>query len=680
MSRLTLLRLSLPLAALLLTGRAAAQAEEHFQQAVAAYQAGDSAGAIEHLKALLAENPGNEQALALWQSADQDVITHMLMERGELGQLADRFLGLAKAAHQQITEDPGSAAEIVGRVLEGDPLQRDMAMLELRAKFGPWAVPALVPALGDRSDTDHRVCAIQALVRLGDDAVMPLIAVLQSDDVMTRRNAAAVLGTLKDTRAAAALAFMARDDADETTRAVAADALAKLGVSSKDPVLLARGLAEGWFRGDDLLVQPWNSPAVVWEWKDGKPQGRKVLAGLYHLELAEQNGRAALDHGAGDAIRPLLAAIYASMKAETLAAARLPDMQGNELLTAAQERIPNLDKNLALSGSQRGKALILCIASKRRQPLAAMVLMQSMGASGEERQALKAALNDGDPGVSTGAALALAAQGDTDNAVVERLATALTSAPERLVVTIGETGLSGASPGWTLVNSENEVDGLLRAKSLPPKDVVVLQDGMSGVTLDTLVFALKNDPRTAQTPLIVVTKDVDGVTALYGDKLAKVVAAASFTDVAEVAGERDPQQAELVDRARLVADALAAMPASVVRAAGDELTAALGEAGDEAVRAALVRVAGHAAIESALPAVEDIILDDAASPELRREAIIAAAKLWAVHGGSAQQADRLAEKLAALVQAGDEALALPAAQALGQLRGVPDAVLTGAAQ
>ena len=65
MSRLMLLRLSLPLAALLLTGRAAAQAEEHFQQAVAAYQAGDSAGAIEHLKALLAENPGNEQALAL---------------------------------------------------------------------------------------------------------------------------------------------------------------------------------------------------------------------------------------------------------------------------------------------------------------------------------------------------------------------------------------------------------------------------------------------------------------------------------------------------------------------------------------------------------------------------------------------------------------------------------------
>jgi HEAT repeats len=680
MSRSMLLRLSLPLVALLMTGSAVAQADEHFRQAVEAYRAGDSAGAIEHLKAVLAENPSNEQALALWSTAEQDVITQMLMERGELGLLADRFLRLAKAGHEQITEDPGSAAEVVARLLGGDPLERDQAMLELRANFGPWAVPALLPALGDRSNTDHRVSAIQALVRLGPDAVMPLIAVLGSDDIMTRRNAAAVLGTIGDTRAAAGLAFMARDDEDETTRAVAADALNKLGVGSKDPVLLARGLAEGWFRGDDMLVQPWNSPAVVWEMKEGTVQGRRVLAGLYHLELAEQNARAALDHGAGDAIRPLLAAVHAAMKAEILAAANLADMQGNELLASAQERLPGLDKNLALAGSQRGKALILCIASKRRQPLAAQALMESMGASGEERQALKAALSDSDPGVAIGAALALARQGDTDNAVVARLASALTSAPERLVVAIGDTGLVGAAPGWTLVPSDDEVDGLLRAKALPPKDVVVVQDGMEGVTLDTLVFALKNDPRTAQVPLVVVSKDVDGVQALYGDKIAKVVGSASFADVSEVAGERDMQQAALVDRARACADALAAMPAGVVRAAADQLGEALAGTSDDAVRAALVRLAGHAAIESALPAVETIVLDDTASPELRREAVIAAAKLWAVHGGSTQAPDRLAEVLSAMVQSGDEALALPAAQALGQLRGAPDAALSSAAQ
>ncbi len=83
------------------------------------------------------------------------------------------------------------------RVLDGDPVEREKALLELRAKFGPWAVPALVGPLGDRSNPDHRVSAVQALVRLGSDAGLPLIATLQSDDVTTRRNAAAVLGTLR---------------------------------------------------------------------------------------------------------------------------------------------------------------------------------------------------------------------------------------------------------------------------------------------------------------------------------------------------------------------------------------------------------------------------------------------------------------------------------------------------
>src|SRR5262249_40827592 len=163
----------------------------------------------------------------------------------------------------------------------------------------------------------------------GSDAGLPLIATLQSDDVTTRRNAAAVLGTLKDNRAAAALALVARDDTDETTRNVAADALAKLAPSSTDPVVLARNLAQAWVRGDTDLVQPWNSAAIVWEWKDSGLTARRVMAGLYPLELAEQNARSALEHGAGDTMRPLLAAIHAAMKAEITAASHLSGMEGN---------------------------------------------------------------------------------------------------------------------------------------------------------------------------------------------------------------------------------------------------------------------------------------------------------------------------------------------------------------
>jgi HEAT repeat protein len=680
MVRPLLRRVSLPLCALLLAGSAWPQADGHFSEAIAAYQQGDLPAAIEHLKAVLAENPGSEEALALWDGAEKQVVTRMLLERGELGALADRFLGLARAARREVTEDPGNAREAVQRVLEGDAVERERALLELRGTFGPWAVPALVGPLGDRGDADNRVDAIQALVRLGSDAVMPLVAVLQSDDVTTRRNAAAVLGTLGDPRAAAALAFMARNDEDDTTRAVAAEALDKLNAPSADPVGLARGLAEGWLRGDLELVQPWSGAAITWHWADGALTGRRVLAGLYHLEVAEQTARQGLAHGGSDDLRPVLAAVAAAKQAEIVAAGRLADMEGNELLAAAQEGLPAVERNLALAGSHRGKGLMLCLSGKRRQVQAAQAMMAAMGASAEERTALRAALQDPDSAVASAAAMALARQGESDAPVVARLAAALSSAPDRLVASIGQTGLAGGAPGWQLVASENPAEGLLRAKMLPPKDVIVVQDGVGGVTLDTLVFGLKNDPRTSGVPLVIVTQDVEGVQALYGDKAARVVAAASFTDVAQVAGERDPLQADLVARARQAAAALAALPASVSRSMSNEIARALAGTADDGVRAALLRLVAHAAIEQALPAVESIVVDDGASAELRKEALLAAARLWAVTGGTAQDPAGLAEVLAALVESGDEQLSLPAAQALGQQHAAAVAAVAGALQ
>lgn len=680
MVRPLLRRVSLPLCALLLAGSAAAQADEHFREAIAAYQQDDLPAAIQHLKALLAENPASEEALALWDGAEKQVVTRMLLERGELGALADRFLGLARVARRAVTEDPGNARETVQRVLEGDPVERERALLELRATFGPWAVPALVGPLGDRGDADNRVDAIQALVRLGSDAVMPLVAVLQSDDVTTRRNAAAVLGTLGDPRAAAALAFMARDDEDDTTRAVAAEALAKLDAPAGDPVALARNLAEGWLRGDLELVQPWSGAAVTWHWADGALAGRRVLAGLYHLDVAEQTALLAVEHGGAHAVRPVLAAVAAAKQAEIAAAGRLADMEGNELLAAAQEGLPAIERSLALAGSHRGKGLMLCLSGKRRQVQAAQALMATMGASAEERTALRAALQDPENAVSSAAAMALARQGESDAAVVERLAVAITSAPDRLVASIGQTGLAGGAPGWQLVAAENPAEGLLRAKMLPPKDVLVVQDGAGGVTLDTLVFGLKNDPRTSGVPLVIVTQDVEGVQALYGDKAARVVTSATFADVADVAGERDPLQADLVARASQAAAALAALPASVVRSVSNEIVRALAGTADDGVRASLLRLVSHAAIEQALPAVESIVVDDGASAELRKEALLAAARLWAVTGGTAQDPAGLAEVLAALVESNDEQLTLPAAQALGQLQGASDAAIAGALQ
>jgi HEAT repeat protein len=611
-------------------------------------------------------------------SVDSQIITEMLVSRGEVGVLAERLVGLAAIGRGEITEDPGDARAVVSRMLAGDEMERQHAMLELRAKFGGWAVPALVGPLGDRSSTDNRVYAMQALTRLGSSAVLPLMATLQSDDQMTRRNAAAVLGTIGDKRAAAPLAWMARGDEDAVARNVAGEALGKLGLGTSDPVQLSVTLADGFFRGTPDLVRAYAAPAVIWSW-DGKLVGRKVMAGLFTLELAEAYARQALANGAGDAIRPVLAAIHAGQKAEILAAGRLPELAGTSLLDDAEARLPALDVDLALAGSHRGRGLVGCLSGMRPQPAAAVQLMESMGASIEERQALRVALVDSDPTIALGSALALARQGDADDAVVANLAAALAAAPDRLVMSIGNTGLASSGAGWQLMSSSNLAEGLLRAKSLPPKDVIVVQDGLGGVTTDTLVFALMNDPRTADVPLIIATRDVGGVEALYGDKVAKVVSSATLADVADVAGDRDSMQQRALDYARRAADALTMLPGGVSRVATGEVVSALAEGDDDGVRIAIMGLAAHSGMVSALSPIERIVLDDSASTELRVAALNTAAHLWAVNSGAAGNSDALSTALIAMVEAGDE-LSLSAAAALGQLRGVSDAAISGVIQ
>jgi hypothetical protein len=681
MSPITLRRLSLPLCALLLSTSAFAQgADESFQAAVEAYRSGDTQAAADALKALLAENPSNEDAFRMWEAVEQQTIRDMLLERGELGALAERFLGLARMGQQELVADPGNAAEVVDKLLNADGLEREKAILTLRAQYGSWAVPALVGPLADRSSTDNRVYAIQALVHLGSAAVLPLVAALQSDDELLRRNAAAVLGTLGDPRAAAGLAWMAQADSDPVNQQVAAEALSKMGKANADAVAESRTLAEGYFRGDEEFLAPYGSATVLWSWNEGKLEGRPVLSGLYPLELAESFARTALERGAGDTMRPLLAAIHAAQKAEITAAARLPGLEGNELLAAAQERLPKLEVDLALAGSHRGKGLIACLAGGRRQVPAAVTLMDAMGSSLEERQALKTALVDGDAAVAFAAAMALARQGDADPSVVARLATGLVGVPPRTVMSLGDTGLSGSTGGWQLLTSDAVGEGLLRAKALPPKDVIAIQDGLQGKTLDSLVFALKNDPRTAGVPLVIVTQDVEGVTALYGDKVAKIVATASWADVGEVAGERSAEQADAADRARRAADALGRLPASIVRAAAGEVTTALQSATDDGVRSAVLPLAAYAGITEALPAVEALVLDESLAPEVRALALRTAARLWALNSGATGSSEALGATLLAMVSGGDAALALPAAEALGQLRGIPDATIATAVQ
>lgn len=637
---------------------------QSFEDGIAAYRRGDKQAAIDAFKSVLASNPANEEAYRMWQNVEQQVVLDLLLERGELGTLADRFLDRARVGKREVVSDPGGAADVVDRLLSGDGLERQQALLELRSTYGAWAVPALVDPLGDTASLDNRVLAIDALIQLGDAAVMPLTQVLDAEAPTLRRNAASVLGTIGDRRAASGLAWMAAADEDEVARSVAAEALDKMGLAGAEPMAVTRSLATAFLTGDDVAVAPYDDVSVVWEWTDGELTGRRVLAGMYHLEVAEQLAKTALSHGGGEPARAILAATHAAMKAEIAAASALDELEGSDLLDEAEATLPGLDVNLALAGSARGPALAMLRADGSRNVPAAVALIGVMG--GNDQDALTAALGDPDVAVSYAAAKALAHAGRSDPAIVAALAAALSDVPDRVVVSIGDTGLGEGGDGWFVLDSESVYDGLRRARRFPPKDVVVLRDGAGDVALDFLVYSLRDDPRTADVPIIVVTDSVDEVEGLYGDVVQKVVSSASLADVEEVAGDDDAVRAAAMARAKGAAEALASLPASALSGISQQITAALAAGIDDDVAAAVLDVAARAGAVDALAAVEARLGADH-SDDLRLAAMNAAASLYARNGGKAGS-DAVAAIRSALE--GDGALASAAASAMGRIDGL----------
>ena len=649
-------------------------ADSLFQDGIDAYRTGDADRAVELFKDALATNPGHDDIYRVWERAEQDVIRDMLIDRGELGVVTQRFLELARKGREAVASDPGGAEAVVAEYLSGDTLASREALLNLQATYGEWAVPALVGPLGDRSDIDRRVQALRALIHLGDQAVPALVQVLKSDDETTRTNAAAALGSIGDVRAAAALAWMARADESHIGRQLAADALGKLedgmrdlGITNDDPEAITMGLAQAWIRQDPALVKPYASGQVAWTWTGNGLEGEPILGGLYGLVQARSALLTAQEAGAGSGMRAPLAAVHATMKAEIVEAGKLDGLDGSELLAAAQDRLAELDIALAGAGAARGDALQGLLAMGAT--VAATTLMESMGGSAAELEALHAALSGTHHGVSSHAALALVRMGATDGASVTALGSALSSVPHRLAFSIGSTGLDGDGEGWQHLSADDVATGLLRAKSFPPKDAVVIENGIGGVTLDSLVFGLENDPRTADVPVIVVVSadDFDAISTRYGETVAMVVSGrATWANVAAVAGDADALRTAAEQRAQAAAEALMSAPADRLAGLGSSVAAAASSGSDDVAIAAL-NLAARGAIVGALDAVESLVINSETSRDVRVAALLAAARLWAAQGGAAGDAEALAAAVAPLVAGDDHELAMAAASALGQL-------------
>src|SRR5690606_5580642 len=115
--------------------------------------------------------------------------------------------------------------------LQEDYGTRRQAVSEILAEHGEFAVPAFVAILGDENRADEQTYAISALNQIGRTAALPLIAALQSDNELQRRNVAAALSLIGDRRAVPAFLALASNDPSAAVRDIATRALERFGVA-----------------------------------------------------------------------------------------------------------------------------------------------------------------------------------------------------------------------------------------------------------------------------------------------------------------------------------------------------------------------------------------------------------------------------------------------------------------
>jgi HEAT repeat protein len=124
-------------------------------------------------------------------------------------------------------------------LIHPDKNVRIEAALEIGKLADSRALPLLLERLGTEPDFFVRENVTWAVVRIGADAVVPLIDLLHGTDVAARFNAAHTLSKLADARAVPAL-LATLDDPDEKLVQKAVYALGAIGDVSALPALLER--------------------------------------------------------------------------------------------------------------------------------------------------------------------------------------------------------------------------------------------------------------------------------------------------------------------------------------------------------------------------------------------------------------------------------------------------------
>lgn len=545
------------------------EVKDSFDQGVELLRRGRTDEALKALQKVLAMSPSQESAYALWKDTPNDVWTDLLVEGGDFQLVAKRLIELARAERKARRNDAAAIQALVKTVTGGDdPIVRRTALRTLSAEHGEYAAPYLLPFLSSEAGgagDERSVLAMHSLSQMGSDVVPALVEALQSPDPVLRRNIALVLGNIGDRRGAGYLLWLAESDPDAAVQSAARESAAKMkatGTAASN--FLAIG--DSYHHRRDDVLRDGDYSDVVWDWSGTQLVARPVPRFLYNDELAKRAYFMALvaDPSSIEALAGLARAyVDEHVKLEELA-------QAGQDVSAWKGEVDEARMALSACGVE-ALDLALRWSVESGDSSTAVGLCRLLGPlSATPTSGLSAALKSSDGAIRAEAALALGwiayhnAQAAPRD-VVATLADAAGREVMKIAVIIDGDAVRARALAAALETNGVLVNvwgsgarGLAMLRRMPGLDALVIADSLPDITAAQIIDEVHADERTQSVPVLVLTKDAEGVVGLFGEKIKGTLTGADDAPVVLAALESSAGG----DRAR--AEALAKSSAEVL--------------------------------------------------------------------------------------------------------------------
>jgi HEAT repeat protein len=259
---------------------------ELFDQGKKAFNEERYEDAIKLFEKVLALKPSKKQVLELREEAGFQFFVQALAREGDLGFVMRKLLEIIEKPPVIARPEKETVLKHLQLLKSEDYPTSYKAMENILSEVGQYVCPYCVGPLGDRKDDDYRTDIIRLLQKMGQDAVLPVIEMLNSSDSFTRQNAAVVLGHIGDPRAVAALKTRYEDpkEDNEVKKAVKEALTAITRVDDVDRLEPAKRtylrLAERYYYDDLSIIINNYKEWLYWFWLDKEEAPENKLA--YH--------------------------------------------------------------------------------------------------------------------------------------------------------------------------------------------------------------------------------------------------------------------------------------------------------------------------------------------------------------------------------------------------------------